>query len=754
MKRAFPTGILKAILIVFAVCAFAAQPFAQDLPVVTALEVKGLKRIEEGAVRSKLSQKIGEALSQQKTTDDIKAIYKMGYFDDVRTELVPFEGGIKVVYQVKEKPTVIKVDFQGNKEYDDKTLREKIALSPGAISDITLINDNAIKLRAWYEEEGYYLSKVVPVVRKISEDDVTVTYQIEEGDKVTIRQIRFEGNKALSSGKLKDVMKTGERHFYSFITGSGYYKKEEMRRDVVRVRDRYFDSGYIKAQIGEPKIELAADKRGMVITIPVQEGERFSVSAIEITGNKTYSEKELRPLVKLMPKKVFSRELMRKDIDAISGKYTNTGYAIAAVIPDLIPDDAAKTVKVVYRIEEGDKYKVGRIEIAGNTKTKDKVIRREVRLNEGDTFNASALKRSYERLNNLNYFENVEINPKPRSEEKVVDLDVKVKEKDTGMLTLGGGYSSNDGIIGLVDVTQANLFGGGQYLKLKGELGGQMRNLELTYRDPWFLDEDLKFGASLYRSYRQYGNFDRKSNGMELTIGREFWEYWGWSVSYGLEDARIYNVRTDASQRVKDQEGKWLTSAISPSVWRDSRDNYIFPLSGSRNALSLSFAGLGGNTGYIKAIADSSWYFPLFDVTTIHVRGRIGSLTGILDKKVPIYQKFYVGGLDTVRGLEYGHAGPLDINREAIGGEKMAVLNLEYIFPIFQEVKLKGLVFTDMGRAWDKGETIGSDLRYTAGLGMRWFSPFGPIRVEYGFNLKKKEGESGGKFEFGFGSAF
>ncbi len=754
MKRAFQSGIWKAIILVFAVCAFAVQAFAQDLPIVTATEVRGLKRIEEGAVRSKLSQKVGEALSQQKTTDDIKAIYKMGYFDDVRTELVTFEGGIKVVYQVKEKPTVIKVDFQGNKEYDDKALREKITLTPGAISDISLINDNAIKLRAWYEEEGYYLAKIVPVVKKMSDADVAVTYQIEEGAKVTIKQIRFEGNKAISSGKLKDVMKTGERHFYSFITGGGYYKKEEMMRDVIRLRDRYFDFGYIKAQIGEPKIELTADKRGMVIAIPVQEGEQFSVSAIEITGNKTYSEKELRPLVKLMPKKVFSRELMRKDIDAIGGKYANTGYAIAAVIPDLVPDEGAKTVKVVYRIEEGDKYKIGRIEIAGNTKTKDKVIRREVRVNEGETFNASALKRSYERLNNLNYFENIELNPKPRADEKVVDLDVKVKEKDTGMLTFGGGYSSNDGIIGLVDVTQTNLFGGGQYLKAKGELGGKMRNMELTYRDPWFLDEDLKFGASLYRNFRQYGNFDRKSNGLELTIGREFWEYWGWSVSYGLEDARIYNVRADASQRVKDQEGKWLTSAISPAVWRDSRDNYMDPLSGSRNALSLSVAGLGGNTGYIKAVVDSSWYFPLFDVTTFHVRGRVGNLTGIFDKKVPIYQKFYVGGLDTVRGLEYGHAGPLDINREAIGGEKMAVLNLEYIFPIFQEVKLKGLVFTDMGRAWDKGESFGSDLRYTAGLGMRWFSPFGPIRVEYGFNLKKKEGESGGKFEFGFGSAF
>jgi outer membrane protein insertion porin family len=423
-------------------------------------------------------------------------------------------------------------------------------------------------------------------------------------------------------------------------------------------------------------------------------------------------------------------------------------------MPDLVPDEGAKTVKLVYRIEEGAKYKIGRIEIAGNTKTKDKVIRREIRLNEGDTFNASSLKRSYERLNNLNYFETIEVNPKPRPEEKVVDLDVKVKEKDTGMLTVGGGYSSQDGIIGLVDITQTNLFGGGQYLKWKGELGGQMKNFELTYRDPWFFDTELKFGATLYKNEREYGNFDRKAKGLELTIGKEFWEYWGWSLSYNLEDATISNVREDASLAVKDQEGNYLTSAISPSIWRDTRDNYMDPMSGSRNVLSLSFAGLGGDTGYLKAIADTSWYFPLFEVTAFHVRGRVGYLTDLFDKKLPIYQKFYVGGIDTIRGLDYGHAGPLDINGEPIGGDRMAVLNLEYIFPIFSEIKLKGVVFSDMGRAWDKNESFLTDMRYTAGLGVRWFSPFGPVRVEYGFNLKKKEGESGGKFEFGFGSAF
>ena len=747
--------IALACLSIFLLVAIVSAAFAETLPIVTTVEVKGLRRIEEGAVKTKLSQKVGEALSQEKTTEDIKSIYKMGYFDDVNVFLEPFEGGIKVIYTVKEKPTIIKVDFQGNSEFDDKKLKEKVAITPGSIADVTLINDNAIKLKNFYEDEGDYLAKVVPVVNKTDEGEVVVTYQIDEGDKVKIKEIRIENNKAIAASKIRKAMKTKERGIISFITGTGFYKKEEMKASLEQIRDLYYDNGYLKILVGDPVVQLTQDKKWMIITIAVSEGEQFKVSSVDITGNKIVSEEELRKLIKLAPDKVFSKAVMRKDVTALSDKYSDTGYALVSVNPDIVPNEEKKQVAVIYQIGEGDKYKIGKIEISGNTKTRDKVIRREIRVDEGDTFNNSALKRSYDRLNNLNFFETVDIAPKPRPEEKVVDLDVKVKEKSTGSLSVGGGYSSVDKVIGMVELSQANLFGNGQLLKVKGELGTTMNDAELTFKDPYFLDKEIAFGATIYKQQRDYPDFQRKAVGLELSLGKSFWEYWSASIAYNLEQVKVANVSDSASLLVQDQIGKRITSAISPAIARDTRDYYLDPLRGSRNVLTTTFAGLGGDNAFIRGVLDSGWYFPVFDVTTIHLRGRVGWIQGIFNKAVPLYENFYVGGIYTVRGLGWGIAGPKDPGTgEAIGGTKELIFNAEYIFPIIQDLKIKGVVFVDAGQAYASNQTIGTDLRYTSGAGLRWASPFGPIRIEYGVNLAKRAGEAGGKIEFAFGQAF
>lgn len=740
--------------LLIAIIALAGTARSEELPIVTAIEVKGVKRIEEGSIRAKVSQKIGEPMSQDKTTEDIKTIYKMGYFDDVKVDIEPFEGGVKVIYTVKEKPTIVRVDFQGNKKFDDDKLKEHVTVTVGAISDIALINDNAAKLRLFYEDEGYYLARVVPVIKKIAEGEVALTYQIDEGKKVKIKEIIIEGNSAVSSRKIKKAMKTSERGLFSFITGSGYYKKDVMKADMEKIKDVYYNEGYIKAAVSEPKVELTNDKEGMKIIIQVSEGEQFKVSAVEVSGNKTFSEEELRKFVTLPAGKVFNKSILTKDVTAISDHYANNGYALVSVFPDLVPDEEKKETKVVYKITEGDKYHIGKIDISGNTKTRDKVIRREIRLDEGDTFNASALKRSYERLNNLQFFENINFSPKPRPEEKLVDLDVSVKEKPTGFLSVGGGYSSIDKFVAMVDITQGNLFGKGQYIKLRGELGGRSSFYELSFRDPWFMDKPISFGTSIYRTTREYGNFERRAAGFDVSFGKNFWEYWNASVTYNFEKVTIFNVRSDASTIVKDQEGTNTTSSISFAVARDTRDNYLDPSRGSRNALHFTFAGLGGSNAFIKELLDSSWYFPVFEVTTVHLRGRVGHATGIFDKKLPLYERYYVGGIYTVRGLGYGDGGPKDNNGEPIGGEKQIILNAEYIFPIVSEYKFKGLVFLDAGRAYATGETLGSDLRYTSGAGIRWISPIGPIRIEWGYNLDKKPGEAASRVEFTFGSFF
>jgi len=744
-----------ACLCIFLLMTIISVTLAEELPTVTAVEVTGSRRIEEGAVKAKLSQKTGAPLSQEKTTEDIKTIFKMGYFDDVNVSLEPFEGGIKVIYAVKEKPTIIKVDFQGNKEYDDAKLKEHVSVTPGAIADITLINDNAVKLRTFYEDEGYYLAKVVPIINKTDVGEVVVTYQINEGDKVKIKKIIIENNRALSASKIKKAMKTKERGIISFITGTGYYKKEEMKASLEQIRDLYYDNGYLKVVVGDPTIRLIDNMQGMTITIAVSEGDQFKVSSVRIEGNKVFSTMELDKLIKLKPNMVFSKSVLKDDVTALSDKHSDNGYALVSISPDLVPDEAKKQVAVIYRVSEGDKFKIGKIDIAGNTKTKDKVIRREITLDEGDTFNSSALKRSYERLNNLNFFETVDIAPKPRSDEKVVDLDVKVKEKSTGSLSVGGGYSSVDKIIGMVELTQANLFGAGQMLKLKGEIGTKMNNAELTFRDPWFLDKPISFGASIYKNQRDYPDFHRRAVGLEVSLGKRFWEYWNAGIAYNLEQVDVSDISSGASVVVQDQFGKTITSAISPSIVRDTRDNYIDPTRGSLNGLYTTFAGFGGDNKFIKGVIDSGWYYPFIYDTTIHLRGRIGWIEGIMGKTVPLYENFYVGGLSTVRGLAWGEAGPKDTaTNEPIGGTKELVLNAEYIFPIIKELKIKGVVFVDWGSASASNQAITHDLRYTTGTGVRWISPFGPVRIEWGFNIARRNGEAASKVEFSFGSAF
>ncbi|MDH5767394.1 MAG: outer membrane protein assembly factor BamA [Nitrospirota bacterium] len=732
--------------------------YAQELPIVKSIEIKGLKRIEEGAVKSKITQKLGEPISQVKTNEDIKNIFKMGYFDDVKVEIEPFEGGIKLIYAVKEKPTVVKIEFQGNKEFDDSKLKEKITITTGSIADVVLIQDNSSKLRAFYEEEGYWLSNIVPVIKKISADEVNLTYQIEEGPKIKIKKITTEGNKAFSTSKIKKVMETAEWWIFSFITSSGYYKKDRMDSDLEKIKDFYYNNGFIKATVGEPKIQLIENKKGMVITIPVSEGDQFNVSSVEFSGNKVFDDDMIKKKITLLPGKPFSKETLRKDILSLSELYSENGYAIITVTPELIPDESKKVVKVFLKIDEGDKYKTGRIEISGNTKTRDKVIRREMRLDEGDIFNSALLKRSYEMLNNLNFFETVEIIPKPLPEEKQVDLNVKVKEKATGFIAVGGGYSSIDQLIGMIDLTQGNLFGKGQLIKIRAELGGLSSYFDVTFRDPWFMDKPISFSASIYNINREYFvEYKNKATGFAVSFGKNFSEYVRGEITYNLESATIYDVAENVSVVIKEQEGTKITSSITPSLVRDTRDSYLDPTRGSRNSIYLKYAGIGGSNYFVTTGVDSAWYFPLrfpLGNSTGMLRGRFGHAAGLFGKEVPLYERFYVGGINTIRGFGFGEAGPRDEKTgDVIGGKEELIFNAEYIFPILSQLKLKGVVFFDTGNSYESFKNIGT-LRYSTGVGIRWISPLGPLRIEWGYNLDRKPGEDASKIEFTFGTFF
>lgn len=748
----------RAVIVLFftAIIIAAVAAYAEEPPIVKAIEFRGLKRLQAESLRQKISHEEGKPLNLDKISEDIKALYSIGRFEDVRAESEPFEGGVKLIFILKEKPVITRIDLRGNKEIDDEKLKEAMTLKPGSSADIVEITENANKIYSLYEKDGYTLAQVVPVIRRLDAESVFLTYQIKEGEKVKIRKIIIKGNKEVSTGDIKDAMKTSEWWFYSYLTsyftGGGRYERAKINADVENIRQLYLDRGYIKAEVSSPRTEISEDKQWMDITIEIKEGEQFRVSSFEFSGNTVFTEAQLRKKLTLKPGDILSMKTLREDISAMTDMYTERGYAVAHIYPDFEPSEKEGELKVVLKISEGEIYSIGRINISGNIKTREKVIRRELLLNEADTFNSKLLRRGYQRIQNLNIFETVSIEPSLSPEQKTMDLDITVKERPTGSLSIGGGYSSVDKIIGMVDLTEGNLGGRGQYAKLRGEFSSKSTTYELSFKDPWFLDYPVSFSTSIYKTRREYVNYTKKGTGGSLGFGKRFWDYWSTGASYNFERSTIFGVKENASAVIKSQEGTRITSSISPYIARDTRDNTLDPHSGLSSSLNMTYAGIGGDNKFFKAVIDSALFYPVSKRTTFSVHLNYGYATGLYGEELPLYERFYVGGIYSVRGFDYGEAGPKDETGAVTGGKRKIVFNAEYTFPLISEAGLKGVIFYDAGTAYDHSSDI--RIRQSAGAGIRWLSPIGPLRLEWGYKLDREKGESKSKWEFTFGTFF
>ena len=729
--------------------------YAGLVPVITSVEITGNSKISTATIISKIQSIEGTDFSKDTVKEDLKSLYKIGYFEDIRIEIESFEGGVKLIFNFIEKPSITSLDFQGNDDIDTDKLKENTTITAGAVANMSLILDNVQHIISYYQSEGFWLVKVVPIVREISQDAVALTYQIDEGPKVIIKGIEIEGSESITDAKVMKVMKTKKRWLFSFLTGSGIYKKDQIAEDLERIRRLYHSRGYIYVAISEPEIRLSPDKKNLFLKISLSEGDQYRVGDISIQGNTVYSTEELFEQITVKAGEIFNRTALRADIDRIIDKYMEKGYARADVNPLMDIDVKEKTAQITLTVTEDRIFRIGRIDVAGNTKTRDKVVRREMRLDEGDVFNKNLIKRSYQRINNLNYFEIVDINPIPRYEDHLIDLEIKVKEKMTGMLSFGGGYSSVDKLMVMGEISQSNLFGKGYTLRLKGDFSSRRTNYNLSFKDPWFTDRPISASIGIYNDQTEYPEYDKKSTGGYIGFGKEFSEYVGGKISYNIEEANITDLSDDASIIIQEQEGKRLTSSISPSIWKDTRDNYLDPTTGRRTSFYSTIAGLGGDNYFYRALIDSVSYYPAFWKTTFSLRGRIGYAAGFNDKELPLYERFYVGGINTIRGLGFGEGGPRDENGEKIGGDLEAILNAELIFPISKEAGLKGVFFFDYGGAFDTDHDISwSDIRSTAGFGARWMSPMGPIRLEWGFNLDPKYDEKSSRVEFSIGGIF
>ena len=782
--------VLCAVMVIF----FPSFSTAAEEPKVTMIEVQGNRRIETATVLAKIKTKEGDSFSPARIKEDIKTLYQLGHFEDVQIKTEGFENGLKVIFSVKEKPLIREISFEGNSELTTETLKEGLTLLPRTAFNMQLVQENAEKIRLKYQDEGYYNAIIVPVINELRSGDRNVVYYIEEGDKVRLVEVVITGNKALSSDEIKSALKNQEHWFFSFLGKSGTLRTEDLKEDLETIQNLYYNNGYIQVQVDEPVIKPRTETRReriwlsdqeryvygkmttytypdeLVLTINVREGEQFTTGSITFKGNVLLTDSELEKELKLKTGDIFSRDVLRQDVASIMDRYDGLARPFANVVPLFNIDQERKTVAISIEIQEGGEVHIGRINISGNSKTRDKVIRREMRLNEGDIYSKKALKRSYERINNLNFFETVDVVPERRLQEPVMDLNVKVKEKMTGTLSVGGGYSSVDKLVGIAEVTQGNLGGRGQLLKFKTQWGGKSRIFTVSFMEPYLFDEPIWGRVDVYRQMQTYDGYRLYSDGGALGAGKSFDEYLSASLRYSLDQSVAKDITAVGLPYVLQQQlthygTAVTTSSLTASITRDSRDFYLDPKTGSRNALFVEYAGgpLGGDPEFLKSVADSAWYYPVFWDTVFMARGRIGMVGSLNDKPVPIGERFFVGGSGTVRGFRYGTAGPVDPLGNRVGGNKELIFNLEYNFPLVPAARLKGLIFYDMGRAFDDG-TSGkstepnrisfSDLKQSYGWGFWWLSPLGPLRFEWGYIINRRPEDQASQFEFNIGTLF
>jgi outer membrane protein insertion porin family len=743
-------------------------------PLIKSIRVQGNKRIEVPAIRGRISLKEGGRFSTEAIRDQIRSVYQMGFFEDVRVETEPVPGGVAVIFVVTEKPFITNIVFDGNEKLKDEKLREKLAVRNQSFLDQQQVKDSVERLRVLYEEEGYYNARIIPVIKTLDTEKKTLTFFIQEGPRARVKTVAFEGAKSIPLKKLKKPLFTRQYSFlFSWFDDSGIYKKEELSNDVERVRQVYLDEGYLNAQVGTPTVDLSADKKWFTIRFPIVEGPQFKLAKTDYKGQTLFTEDELRSGSKLQEGSVIRMAAVRDEASRITDLYGVKGYAFAEVNPDVRPDQDTKTATVTFESKEGALIHVRNINISGNEKTRDKVIRRELRLNEAELIDTAALKRSFQRLNNLNYFETVEIIPK-QLDPNTVDLDVKVKEKSTGTFSIGGGFSSLDQLSLVADITEGNLFGRGQLLKIRGQLG-QRRSLGvLTFREPYFLDQPLSAQIDLYARETFFISYFERRIGGDVVLGKWFSEYLSGSVSLIRERLTISTdaptgfflggggVTTttpvaDLPLLIQQQLGSSTTQAVVVGIARDTRDFYFDPKSGFRHGLTAEFAGsiLGGDNEFYKLIGDSVGYFPVVWDTVFSPRVRLGVAHSYGTRPLPVGERFFVGGIQTVRGFSFGRAGPVaSDNVSILGATKELIFNFDFIFPLVPEVKVKGVLFFDYGKGYDDGESINLHLRPTTGVELRWISPFGPLRLAYGINLDRREGERAGVFEFSIGALF
>lgn len=733
------------------------QPVAPKTKLVTAIEVNGNKSISTNNIVSKMKTRIGSAYQDNVISDDLKRLYLLGFFGDIKIDTEDYKDGIKVIVSVVERPMIEEITFSGLRRITmrEEKLKEQLKSKEKQYLDYPSLTEDVHILNKMYEKAGYSQAEIGYKV-DINKDTnkANIEFNVVEGKKVRIKNIIIQGNSAFQAGRILKLMKTKR----GWLFNAGILKEEVLKEDIERLKSFYRKQGFTDVA-AEYQVKPDPKKLYLLhIYIKLIEGKKYLVGNVRLQGSKDIAEKDiLAKLKECVPGKVFSNEALKQDLANIQSLYFDRGYISCQVQETTSVNSYTSRVDISYNIIENQIAYVDKIKIRGNIKTRDVVIRRELRIHPTDRFDGDKLRRSKERLQNLGFFDEVSYDTLETSATNKKDLIVEVKEAKTGAFSFGGGYSTVDQLVGFIEIEQKNFdwknwpyfTGAGQNLKLRASTGTLSSGFELSFTNPWVFDYPVSFGFDAYkRTHKKdedvgYG-YDENVTGGDLRLGKEISEYLRADLMYRLDSIEIKNVDDTATSDLISETGKNTISSLTPSLTFDSRDNVFDPHKGDLLSGSFELAGgpFAGDKDYWKFFGRASHYFSLPKESALEIRGRLGASDAYSNSsKVPIYERFFAGGAYTVRGYEERKIGPIDsVSKDPLGGEAMIVANVEYTYPLISFIKLAA--FYDTGNVWEKLGDIGKGgFKSGVGLGVRIKTPIGPIMLDYGIPLNKAAGE-------------
>ncbi len=770
-----PNKVLRYILGAFFALLFLLQPaFAlnelgpkQSLFKIDVIKIIGNKKVESEAITEKIISKPGLTLTNYTLKNDISRIYALKYFDSVEAHHEKVKGKDVLIFKVKEKPIISRIVINGNDEVDSEDLMENMKSKEFSILDINTVKNDVKSMEKFYEEKGYYLAAVNYELKRVSEENIELVFKVKEFDKVKVKKVIFLGNSAFNDDELKSVISTREEHLFSFMDGSGNFKEFNFQADMEMLKYFYRNKGYLQINVGTPEITVSEDKKWVFITIKVNEGPEFAINSIGYRGEIIFKDKKMKDVTSLKKDDIYSEEKLRKDIQALTELYQDEGYAFANVLRTIRMVPGENKVDVEFSFEKGKIAHFGKIIVKGNTRTRDKVIRRELEIQEGKKYSGSSLRISKENVNRLGFFEpgSVVFNTvSPPGQDDVLDVEISVKERNTGQVNLGAGYSTSTKFFLQGSIAQKNFMGYGQNLSFSLSLAKTDQTFNIGFTDPYFLDSKWTAGGDIFRNNNsQSYAYSYKRQGFNLRIGYPIFKYTRLFATYKFEETKLSDVN---DLTIDETLENGIASSIRSTLRHDKRNNTFEPTGGHYVNVAAEYAGLGGSKKWSKLELDARYYKRVWGDLVFRSRLYSAKLLDVENHPIPQTEKFTLGGSRNLRGFNYEDIGPKKFVKDPDTGKELEFNSgglhtlygtLEFEHPLAREAGLKWVLFMDVGNVY--ADVIGRDDDYSLyadfGVGFRWFSPIGVLRFEFGKPINNiPGGDDGMKFNFDIGPYF